>query len=91
MPSYSHWTLIYDRDFTKALKKLDNPTKRRIMDSLDRLAQSPTPKAHCKALTGEFSGLWRYRIGNYRVILHLDQGELTIIAVDAGHRSKIYR
>lgn len=61
------------------------------MDALDWLASSQTPQAHCKALTGEFTGLWRYRIGNYRVILDLGQGELIIIALNAGHRSKIYR
>lgn len=89
--STSSWSLIYDKDCIKALKKLDKPTRRRIMDALDWLAASPTPQAHCKALTGEFTGLWRYRIGNYRVILDLDQGELIIIALNAGHRSKIYR
>lgn len=89
--SASSWSLIYDKDCIKALKKLDKPTLRRIMDALDWLASSPTPQVHCKALTGEFTGLWRYRIGNYRVILDLDQGELIIIALNAGHRSKIYR
>ncbi|WHS51103.1 type II toxin-antitoxin system RelE/ParE family toxin [Rothia sp. SD9660Na] len=89
--SASSWSLIYDKDCIKALKKLDKPTRRRIMDALDWLASSPTPQVHCKALTGEFTGLWRYRIGNYRAILDLDQGELIIIALNAGHRSKIYR
>lgn len=87
----SPWSLIYDPDCIKALKKLDKPTARRIMDALDRLAESPTPQAHCKALTGELTGLWRYRVGNYRVILDLDQGELIILALNAGNRSKIYR
>ena len=84
------WNLRYDPDFLKDLKKLDKPVARRILATLERLSESSEPVAQCKALTGNYSGLWRYRIGNYRVILHFNQGEFIILALEVGHRSKIY-
>lgn len=88
--SLGAWELRYDPDFLKDLKKLDKPVARRVVASLERLSESPEPVAQCKALTGNYAGFWRYRIGNYRAILHFDQGEFIILALEVGHRSKIY-
>jgi mRNA interferase RelE/StbE len=52
----------------KALKKLDKPQARRIRDALVRLAGLDDPASACKALGGPLTGLWRYRVGDYRVI-----------------------
>jgi mRNA interferase RelE/StbE len=35
-------------------------------------------------------GLWRYRVGDYRVILDIQRAEVVIVAIDLGHRSEIY-
>jgi mRNA interferase RelE/StbE len=48
------------------------------------------PAESCKALSGPLTGLWRYRVGDYRAILDIDQGQVVIIALDIGHRSEIY-
>ncbi len=44
-----------------------------------------------KGLTGQLTGLWRYRVGNYRVVCEIVKTQLVIVAVDIGHRSDIYR
>ncbi len=72
------------------MRKLDRPVARRIFDGVERLAQLDEPMGSCKPLTGPFSGLWRLRVGDYRVILDIRRGELVIVAVDLGHRSEIY-
>lgn len=74
----------------KALKKLDKPQARRIRDALVRLAGLDDPANACKALGGPLTGLWRYRVGDYRVILDIRRSEVVIVAIDLGHRSEIY-
>ncbi|MBE3061911.1 MAG: type II toxin-antitoxin system RelE/ParE family toxin, partial [Cutibacterium acnes] len=44
-----------------------------------------------KPLTGDLSGLWRYRIGDYRLICTLNDDRLIILALSIGHRRDIYR
>jgi len=43
-----------------------------------------------KALVGNFSGLYRYRIGDYRVIYQIIKNELLVVVVRVGHRKDIY-
>ncbi|KAB7740025.1 type II toxin-antitoxin system RelE/ParE family toxin [Nostocoides sp. F2B08] len=74
----------------KALKKLDKTQARRVRDALVRLGGMEDPASACKALGGPLTGLWRYRVGDYRVILDIRRSEVLIVAVDLGHRSEIY-
>lgn len=74
----------------KALKKLDKPQARRIRDALVRLAGLDDPASACKAPGGPLTGLWRYRVGDYRSILDIRRSEVVIVAVDLGHRPDIY-
>ncbi|MBQ1282320.1 MAG: type II toxin-antitoxin system RelE/ParE family toxin, partial [Bifidobacteriaceae bacterium] len=49
------------------------------------------PRIHRKALTGNHSGQWRYRIGDYRIITEINDSEILILAVNVGHRRDIYK
>ena len=44
-----------------------------------------------KALTGPLGGLWRYRIGDFRVICEIQDGELRVLVVELGNRREVYR
>jgi mRNA interferase RelE/StbE len=72
------------------LKKLDRAAARSIRDKLVWLATLESPEASCKALHGPLVGLWRYRVGDYRIVLDIRRADLVIVAVDLGHRSTIY-
>ncbi|MFW0119912.1 type II toxin-antitoxin system RelE family toxin [Rothia sp. P5764] len=85
------WRIELTPRILKQLKKLDKPVAQRIVDQLEKLEISEYPQEHCKALIGNYSGLWRYRVGSYRVILDIDQGALVLLALEVGHRSSIYR
>ncbi len=63
---------------------------RRIFSYLKEVAQLEDPTQRGKALTGNLSGYWRYRIGNYRVITQIENGEMTILVVKVNHRSQVY-
>lgn len=62
-------------------------SRRRISDALERLATLDEPTTSCKALTGPLAGLWRLRVGDYRVILDIRRDEFVIVALGLGHRS----
>ncbi|BAN77256.1 type II toxin-antitoxin system RelE family toxin [Adlercreutzia equolifaciens] len=75
----------------KGLKKLDKQIANRIFDALDEVACLDDPRSQGKGLTGPLSGLWRYRVGDYRVICDIRDGELLVLVVEVAHRSRVYR
>lgn len=85
------WRLELTPRALKQLKKLDKPVAQRILEELEKLEGFEHPQSHCKALTGNYSGLWRYRAGSCRVILDINQGALVLLALEVGHRSAVYR
>ncbi len=74
----------------KQLVKLDKNIKKRILRYLEQLEDMENPRAAGKALVGELKGLWRYRVGNYRIICIIKDHNLEIKAIKIGHRKNIY-
>ncbi len=67
------------------------PVQKRINGWLRKnLEGCENPRAHGKALTGNRSGYWRYRIGDYRVIADIQDDKILILVIEVGHRKKIY-
>ena len=78
--------------FRKEFKKLDRYTQRMLKSWIDKhLVGCVDPRATGKGLTANLSGLWRYRIGDYRIICEIEDEELVILALTVGHRREIYR
>ena len=73
----------------KAFLALDKPVRRRIGEAVDALAADPRPAA-AKMITGAH-GVLRIRVGDYRVLYTIDEGQLIVLVLDAWHRSEIYR
>lgn len=86
------WKIDYADTAKAQLKKLDRQTAVRIMDYLDeRVAASNAPRSTGKALKGPLGELWRYRIGDCRVICDIQDGALRVLVVQVGRRDKVYR
>jgi len=86
------WAIEYAETAKKQLRKLDKLAARRILDFMDeRIAPSSDPRAMCKALKGSLGELWRYRVGDYRVICEIQDGRLTVLVLQIGNRREIYR
>ena len=86
------WTIDYTDTALNQLRKLDKQSARRILDFLDeRVAQRDDPRSTGKALTGPLGGLWRYRVGDFRVICEIQDGELRVLVVELGNRREVYR
>lgn len=85
------WTIKYATTAEKQLGKLDRQIARRIVDFMDnRIAALDDPRSIGKTLSGPLGDLWRYRVGDYRVICDINDDELTVIIVRVGHRRKVY-
>lgn len=72
----------------KALADIPQEYQLTIRKTIKELASNPYPQG-CKKLVGRPA--WRFRVGVYRVIYEIHQGELIVLVVDIGHRSDIYR
>ena len=87
----TRWRLEIAPAFERSVRKLDVNVRRRIRTYLEELCRLEDPRVRGKSLHGELSGLWRYRIGDYRVIASIEDSRLVIVAVGIGHRSQVYR
>ncbi len=86
------WTIDYTDTAKAQLRKLDPQTARRIVDFMDeRIAALDSPRSTGKALVGPLGGLWRYRMGDCRVICEILDGALRVLVVQIGNRREIYR
>jgi len=86
------WRIEITRTAERQITKLDRTAQKSIQRFLrDRLASTDNPRQFGKPLRGEKQGLWRYRVGNYRLICNLQDERITVLVLEVGHRKGIYR
>jgi len=87
------YRLQYSYEASKDLLRLDKAIARRIAQKIKSLTDSPEPLSTAKSLSGNLSGLFRYRIGDYRAIFEMnDKGIITILTIlTIKHRKDIYQ
>ena len=87
-----HYRLVYSRDFHKIFKKLDPSVQKLVASYIKHnLENTDNPRIHGKALVGDKKGLWRYRIGNYRLIVEIQDDVLIVLILTFGHRKEAYK
>ena len=86
------WTINYTDAAQKELRKLDRQIARRIVSFMtERIAPLENPRSTGKALTGNvFGAFWRYRLGDYRIVCEVQDGEVSVLVVGIGNRSEVY-
>lgn len=86
------YSLITTSDFDKAFRKLDRSVQIMISKWIHKhLDNCEDPRAFGKGLSGNLKGWWRYRIGNYRLLVEIKDDELVIVAIEISHRSQVYQ
>ena len=86
------WRIELSETASKQLAKLDKVEAKRITKFLrQRLAVIENPRSTGKALTGPLGGMWRYRVGDYRLICEIQDGVLRILVVKIGNRREVYK
>lgn len=88
----SAWRIEYELAARKQLKRLSLADAERIVRTLQRdLERHGDPRGFGSGLVGDWTGYWRYRIGDYRVICRIADAVVTVFVIEVGHRSAVYR
>jgi len=86
------WQVEFDRAADRDLRKLGSEAERLITRYLrERIATADDPRRFGHALTGDRKGLWRYRVGDYRIIASIEDDRFVVLVVMIGHRREVYR
>ncbi len=86
------WNVELTDTAKRQLAKLDRQWQAAILDYLeDEIATLDDPRRRGKPLVGDRKGLWRYRVGDYRLLCELRGKELIVLVVAIGHRREVYR
>ena len=84
--------LIHPLVFSEDLRRLDPPVQKQILSGIRRRL-SLDPKPYGKPLAGEFAGLWRLRIKDYRIVYRILESRIEVLVLKIGIRRdfEIYR
>lgn len=88
----SQWRIEFDDKAAKQFRRLGTVDQRRVRSFLeDRVLASDDPRSQGKALSGPLTGLWRYRVGDLRIVVRIEHQVLVVYVIDIDDRSRIYR
>ncbi len=85
------WRFEISKNAQKQFTKLDAVTQHALVTYMTRLKNMEDPTLSGTMLTGKFAGLWRYRVGKYRLICELRKNILTIEVITIDKRDTVYR
>ncbi|WP_288302974.1 type II toxin-antitoxin system RelE/ParE family toxin [uncultured Treponema sp.] len=75
----------------KQFLKLDKQIQRQIQKFVLQLKNLENPRSRGKALVGNLSHLWRYRVADYRLICNIQDEKILVTILRIGHRKEIYK
>ncbi|NIJ38635.1 mRNA interferase RelE/StbE [Sphingopyxis panaciterrae] len=85
------WTIDFDDGARRAFRKIAREQADRITRYLGELTALDDPRQRGKALTGGLKGLWRYRVGDYRIVVRIYDEQLLVLVLTLAHRCEVYR
>lgn len=87
------WKIEFEERALKELRKLDRQAALGLVDFLqDRIAAMQDPRSVGAALIGsELGEFWKYRVGDYRIIVKIEDHILRILVLRFGHRKEVYK
>ena len=86
-----NYSVKYKKSALKELNKLDVPVRERIKTWIEENlngCENPRSKGH--ALVGNLQGLWRYRVGDYRIVAQIQDDKIVIVVVKIDKRGAGY-
>ena len=86
------WKVEYTETAQRQLAGIDREAAKKIKRYLDkRVATNEDPRRFGDPLKRDLSGLWKYRVGAFRIIAEIHENRVVILVVRIGHRSKVYQ
>jgi mRNA interferase RelE/StbE len=83
------YKIKFEENASRLFDNLDKSTQKTIAKFLNRCELAENPRCFGKALQHKLYGLWRYRIGKYRLIANIQDDILLILIVGLGKRDKV--
>ncbi|NJL92186.1 MAG: type II toxin-antitoxin system RelE/ParE family toxin [Coleofasciculaceae cyanobacterium SM2_1_6] len=84
------YEVLLHPDAQKFYAKANKSLVKKIAKCLQQLEQEPRSHPNIKSLKGEYSGLYRYRIGDYRIIYSIEDELVQVFVITIAHRSQVY-
>ncbi|MBU0627589.1 MAG: type II toxin-antitoxin system RelE/ParE family toxin [Nanoarchaeota archaeon] len=81
------YSVLFSDKSKKQFEKLEKPIQNRIVNSLERIRIRP--ESYITKLVGDPG--YKFRVGDYRLILDLNKGNLIILVIKVGHRKNVYQ
>lgn len=82
------YKFIFIRSFTKQFDKLPKTAKEQVLEGLEKAGSEPYTGMR---LHGKLEGLWKWRVGKYRLIYMIDERESSVVFLDVGLRKSVYK
>ncbi|MCH5293341.1 MAG: type II toxin-antitoxin system RelE/ParE family toxin [Treponema sp.] len=82
--------VVFSDKAEKQFLRLDKAVQTQIKKFILKLQELEDPRERGKRLVGNFSGFWRYRVGDYRILCRIQDDALEILVVEVGHRKNVY-
>ncbi|MBR1671697.1 MAG: type II toxin-antitoxin system RelE/ParE family toxin [Fretibacterium sp.] len=80
----TRWKVEFQEKAQDALLRLDRTARERIRQYVRRLRESDNPRTKGAPLRGSLSGLWKYRVGDYRLVCQIKDDVLIVLVVWLG-------
>jgi mRNA interferase RelE/StbE len=92
VPDRADWMFSITSEFRKEVSKLDKTLEGRVMEAIVEICRDPLTQRGdtWKPLTGKLRGMWRYRLGDYRLICKPEKPKHTVFLLAVGARGGIY-
>ena len=82
----------YTKTAVKQIKKMDRKIAAFIVSYIDeKLVNCENPRLHGKVLKGGLNEIWRYRVGDYRILAKIEDDRVIVTIVEIGHRKDVYK
>lgn len=86
------WVVSFTKSARKQFSKLGQADRSRVLKFLnERVVDHPDPRELARRLQGKSDELWRFRVGDLRLIVRISKGLMTVVVIEIGHRREIYR
>ena len=85
------WRVELDDKALKDLRSLGRVAQSSILKYLqEKIATNQDPRRFGKALSGDMKKLWRYRVGDYRIVCSIEKNICRVLVLSLGHRKSVY-
>ena len=84
-------TVVFAEKAKKEFLKLDKPVQKQIQIFIVKLQSMKDPRSSGKALGGNLAGMWRYRVGDYRLVCEIENDKILVTVLHIAHRKDVYR